>query len=573
MKLNIFKSHGDSNTAEERPVPLEQVEAEDQQHENRFWLGLTAKEFRLMMLAGVGFFLDSYDLFIINLVTPIFEYLYWGGIEKGPNGKGHYPSGIRGLVNAASNIGNIFGQLMFGFMGDFFGRKFVYGKEMIIVIIATILLIAMPKSIHSPLSKMMWVFCWRWLLGVGIGGDYPMSAAITSERSKLNRRGTLISLIFAFQGFGTLAGAIVTIILLGCFEHPLNREGHYRKLEGVWRLQFGLALVPAIGVLIPRLMMEETQKFKNSQQLNSGDNRDPKTSLNFEDDELVKNPSVTKGHPEIHESSENYLSRSNTVENEPENIEKQFESVSAPANRSGFIQYFRQWHHFKHLLGTSVCWFLLDIAFYGVNLNQSVILKNIGFSSGTNEYRTLMKNAIGNLIIAVAGYVPGYWFNVFLVEILGRKWIQLQGFVITGLMFAILAGRWNEISTGGRFACFVIAQLFSNFGPNSTTFIYPAEVFPARVRGTAHGISAALGKCGAILASLLFNFLTSIIGYGNVMWIFCGCMWGGILFTLLLPETKGRDADEIDRVELFYGGDGKVECNSKWKSWYVNGIF
>ncbi|KAL2312110.1 putative inorganic phosphate transporter C8E4.01c [Schizosaccharomyces pombe] len=565
--LNIGSKSDEYN---DDAVPLDQVEEGAQ--ERRYYLGLTKREFKLMMLAGVGFFLDSYDLFIINLVTPIFEYLYWGGIEKGPTGKGHYPSGIRGLVNASANIGNIFGQLLFGFMGDFFGRKFVYGKEMVIVIIATVLVIAMPKSIHSPLSKMMWVFCWRWLLGVGIGGDYPMSAAITSERSKIKRRGTLISLIFAFQGFGTLAGAIVTIILLGCFEHPLNREGHYHKLEGVWRLQFGLALVPAIGVLIPRLIMKESKSYENSKALNSAEGKDPKAFFNTDDEDNMKKSS-SHGDSEVVEASDRYANQADAADAEVDNIEKQFAAVTTPENSSGFITYFRQWRHFKHLMGTSVCWFLLDIAFYGVNLNQSVILKNIGFSTGTNEYRTLMKNAIGNLIIAVAGYVPGYWFNVFLVEILGRKWIQLQGFVITGLMFAILAGRWNDISTGGRFACFVIAQLFSNFGPNSTTFIYPAEVFPARVRGTAHGVSAALGKCGAILASLLFNFLTGVIGYGNVMWIFCGCMWGGILFTLLLPETKGRDADEIDRLELFYGKDGKVQCDSKWKSWYFNGIF
>lgn len=62
------------------------------------------------------------------------------------------------------------------------------------------------------------------------------------------------------------------------------------------------------------------------------------------------------------------------------------------------------------------CWFLLDVAFYRVNLNQSVILTEFGVSQGANEYDVLKRNAIGNLMIAIAGYVPGYLFTIFFVE-------------------------------------------------------------------------------------------------------------------------------------------------------------
>jgi PHS family inorganic phosphate transporter-like MFS transporter len=95
-------------------------------------------------------------------------------------------------------------------------------------------------------------------------------------------------------------------------------------------------------------------------------------------------------------------------------------------------------------------------------------------------------------------------------------------------------------------------KFFFNFGPNATTFIIPAEVFPSRVRASAHGLSAATGKMGAILAALLFNFLSSnVIGLANVLWIFFACnILGAIVTVLLLPETKGRDADLIDWEEI-----------------------
>lgn len=96
-----------------------------------------------------------------------------------------------------------------------------------------------------------------------------------------------------------------------------------------------------------------------------------------------------------------------------------------------FLVYFREWRHLKTLIGTASTWFLLDVAFYGTNLNQSVILSEIGYSSGKDEFDMLRRNAIGNIILAVAGYVPGYFVTIYFIEKLGRRWIQIQGFLIT----------------------------------------------------------------------------------------------------------------------------------------------
>lgn len=139
------------------------------------------------------------------------------------------------------------------------------------------------------------------------------------------------------------------------------------------------------------------------------------------------------------------------------------EAHVAPPSRSDKIQqfftYFGQWRHLKVLLGTASTWFLVDVAFYGLNLNQSVLLADIGFSKGKTEYDTLLKNAYGNLIIAAAGYVPGYFLTIFFIEILGRRWIQIQGFLVCALMFGIIAGDYNGLGTAPKFVCFTIAQV------------------------------------------------------------------------------------------------------------------
>jgi len=233
-------------------------------------------------------------------------------------------------------------------------------------------------------------------------------------------------------------------------------------------------------------------------------------------------------------------------------------SAVANAKFNTFFVYFSEWRHFKTLFGTATTWFLVDIAFYGINLNQSYILTAIGFTTGKNYYQKLMKNALGNFIIAVAGYVPGYFFTIGFIEIIGRKPIQIGGFLITALLFGVLAGHFNHMPTAGKFVCFALAQFFYNFGPNATTFIVPAEVFPSRVRGLAHGLSAAIGKCGAILAAILFNYLASYkIGLPNTLWIFFGCnIIGAAITWWAIPETKGRDADVVDYEEWLEANPG-----------------
>jgi PHS family inorganic phosphate transporter-like MFS transporter len=165
-------------------------------------------DFKLYLICGVGFMLDSYDLFIVNLASPIWAYLFFGTGQLATTTKTSAPTIpflVRGSVNAAANIGNVIGQIMFGFLGDAFGRKFVYGKELIIAIVGIVMIISLPingvKGLTKGVEKMWWLFGFRLLLGIGIGGDYPMSAAIVAERSTLGNRGRMLGWIFSNQGW------------------------------------------------------------------------------------------------------------------------------------------------------------------------------------------------------------------------------------------------------------------------------------------------------------------------------------------------------------------------------------
>ncbi|KAF9474916.1 phosphate transporter [Pholiota conissans] len=523
---------------------------------------LTMAEVKLLGIAGVGFFLDAYDLFIINPVATMLQYRLYGGQ--------HLPANLEGFMKAGANIGSVIGQFGFGYAADALGRKAVYGKELMLIILATILTLTTPTGSLSPNSCLIYLGVFRILLGVGVGGDYPMSASITSDRANLRKRGTMLAYIFSNQGWGSFAGSLVTIIVLLCYKSTME-AGHTSKVDGVWRIIIGVSLIPAFATLYQRLTLPESTRYIKDQQRKTADHEadaseDEITKLKAaQRAEEMRTTTPTPGTPTTTESESKTRAGSETGdEKEKRGSEKIEEDVdvdvsTAPvdliiknkAHFKEFLVYFSEWRHFKLLLGTCVCWFLLDIAFYGINLNQNVVLQQIGYDgSSGSPWNRLFKISTGGIIITALGFVPGYYASVLTIEILGRKWIQIQGFLLAGLFLAILAGCFHTLSKVAFIVCFAFLQFFFNFGANTTTYCYPAEVFPTRFRGFAHGISAAMGKCGAIISALAFNTLSKKIGTPACLWIFFGCCMFGALFTLLLPEVKGYDPDEILAEEI-----------------------
>ena len=90
---------------------------------------------------------------------------------------------------------------------------------------------------------------------------------------------------------------------------------------------------------------------------------------------------------------------------------------------------------------------------------------------------------------------------------------------------------------------YALILFFANFGPNSTTFILPTEIFPTRLRSTCNGISAAGGKCGAIIGVLWFQYSHTSIR--SSLLLLAGCNLVGVMFTLALPESKGMSLEDI----------------------------
>lgn len=219
-----------------------------ERNEKKSRFSVSWAEAKLLTIAGVGFLMDAWDLFVINITYSVILLAYYTDPKNPKNAPKNIDWGLQGgVLKASANIGNIVGQLFFGFCGDMFGRSAVYGKELIIVIFAVILQISAPDSIGGH-GITIWLAVFRFIMGIGIGGDYPMSATIVSDRSSLKNRGFLLSWIFSNQGWGNLVGALFAVIVIAGYRHYVD-AGDFHKLSGAWRILQGLTLIPSLLTL------------------------------------------------------------------------------------------------------------------------------------------------------------------------------------------------------------------------------------------------------------------------------------------------------------------------------------
>jgi MFS transporter, PHS family, inorganic phosphate transporter len=223
------------------------------------------------------------------------------------------------------------------------------------------------------------------------------------------------------------------------------------------------------------------------------------------------------------------------------------------ASWKDFLRFYGKLCNGKILFGTAMSWSLLDVAYCGLGLNSSTVLTAIGYGNGSNVYHQLYNLAAGNCILVCASAIPGYLLAVATVDTVGRKSLQLIGFICLTILFLVWGFAYYRINSHGMLAIYVLIQLFFNWGPNTTTFIVPGECFPTRYRSTSHGISAGAGKIGSIIAQGAIAPLrtrgattTSPSPWLNhVMQIFSGFMFCGIFTTLLIPETKRRTLEDL----------------------------
>ena len=425
---------------------------------------LNRKHIRIMLISGMSFFTDAYDLFVIGVVLLMVRGLFdLSALQLG-------------MLASIALFGAAIGPIIFGYIGDKIGRKYTYWITIIILIVG---------AIGSAFSTgFLMLFAWRFILGVGIGGDYPLSATIVAEYANKNDRGKLVASTFAMQGFGIIAGALIAVVLL--YAHV--------PIQLAWRLLLGFGAVPTLTILYARTKLGETPWY-SLYTANKSSKKDPKErSYSIKPRELLA----------------------------------------------------KNW---KYMVGTSVAWFLLDVSYYGTSIFTPYFTTFLGYTG-------IFGPTLASALLLVIAAVPGYWVAVALIDKEGRKPIQSIAFLAMGISFIVLPLAGSYLLSIIPLAFFIIYGLtffFSNYGPNTTTYVYPAELYPTQYRARGHGIASMSGKLGAALSTLAFPVILTQLGkYALLGGLGILALAGFVVTMVLLPETKRKSLSETSREnEIF----------------------
>jgi hypothetical protein len=375
------------------------------------------------------------------------------------------------------------------------GRRWGLIQDALIMFIGLLMLTA-----AWGVTENGWVICYVWSLffyGIGVGGEYPMTATsgmenavgsgkVSTKEDRLHR-GRKVTSAFLMQGWGQFANQVILILLLLIFHHGSGNPP-YSKVAAQWTYRVSFA-IPAVGTLW--LVYFRYYKMKSaSKQLMISKKKAKVTGYDTQSLKLT-------------------------------------------------LTYFG-----PRLLATAGAWFANDVFFYGNKLFQNQFIAVL-----TPNNTSVMQGWLYNLINVGVSLV-GYYLASFLIDnkLYGRKWMMIVGFMADFILFVVPAFAYDFFTSPAHIhafqAMYFLSSFFNQFGPNSVTFLVAAEVFPTPIRATAHGFSAAVGKLGALLAAVLYNYIDTQQKFYVVPWF---GLAGALLTWLFLPDTTGLDLKEQER--------------------------
>jgi len=414
-----------------------------------------------VLLAALSNLAVSFNVVNISLVLKIMGNIY------------HESEIAQDGTSSALIAGMILGQLVLGFLGDLLGRQ-----RCLFLTLSLAICGAIGSVLAFAPGVFIYLTVWRFVLGVGAGGVYPL-AAIYAKESAVSKEteSTGVVFVFSMQGLGYILAPITTLIVL---QTVANEDAQWRIILGVGAFLLSCVLW---------LLLWTPVNARNSKRASR--------------------------------------------------------SGSAGSSLCHIFSLLKEREYFFMLVGTAGCWFVFDVTFYGNNLFQTQVLED---AFGQNE--DISMRAIESTIV-YAMALPGYYVSVGLMQLLGPKIIQLQGFLMMAVLYIFIGSAWDMLDQKAALLLILygLTFFFSNFGPNSTTFILPSLTFPSEVCSTLNGISAAMGKLGALVGSSCFEPASKAIGPAKVM-IMCGAISIlGLLLTVFFVNEPGSPTSICDDEE------------------------
>ncbi len=389
-----------------------------------------------------------------------------------------------GFLGSASLAGMALGAALAGILADRIGRKAVFQVSMIVWGAAAILC-AMSWSYDSLLIA-------RFILGFGMGAEFPIAQSMVSELIPAPQRGKYIAFLEGFWPLGFILAGLVALVLV-----PV----------GGWRVVFLATGLPAIYVLIIRRRVPESPRWYESR----GYLTEAEATMEYIEGRVEK----AYGKPL------------------PEPIQN---GIADEVAKGGFSlwELFTEKYRVRTIMIWTL-WFFALLGYYGITTWMGKLLVDKGF--------TITKSIEWVLLMTLWG-VPGFFSAAYLVEKLGRR-PAVAGYVLLSAVAAYFygkAGTQNELIVAGAFMQFFF------FGMWSVIYAYTPELFPTRARATACGTASTLGRFGALLGPAIVPAIISAYSVEAVFTLGALAFVIAAVNVLILgPETKGRVLEEISQ--------------------------
>ncbi|MGC8559972.1 MAG: MFS transporter [Phycisphaerae bacterium] len=399
---------------------------------------------RLVLAAGLGVFLDGYDLVIIG-IAMIFIRRQW-----------HISHVESSMLGSAALAGALIGALSAGRIADRFGRKAIYLIDLI-AFFASALMCALAWNIGVLIA-------FRLLLGIGVGADYPLSATYLAEFSPKKSRGAAITLMFGLWSIGAITAGFTGLALwqIG----PSN-----------WRWMLGLGALPAILVIWLRRDLPESPRWYlrrgNVAAAAAVVKRLRPTISQAQLDQILahEHGRLITPAPSWRILFSRHLIRATLLASFPwfiMDLVGYYLTIYQPTilKHLGFVGVW------DRILGSTVLSFSFLIGFVPL---------------------VLLVDRIGRIVPQIIGFIGSGVCLVIIGAIAGSA--------------ASNGGKFTPAMVAVAFGCMLFSTACNSFGPGNTTYMIPAEVYPTSVRATGHGFATAFSRFGAVISTFFLPLL------------------------------------------------------------------
>ncbi|MDE2091023.1 MAG: MFS transporter [Gammaproteobacteria bacterium] len=419
--------------------------------------------------AGLGIFLDGYDISIIAIALILLKpQWHLGPLQTG-------------LLGGAALAGAFAGSLMGGPLADRFGRKAIYLLDM-----ATFLLAALASGFAWDITSLVAL---RFVLGVGVGADYPLSATYLIEFLPRARRGRITVWVFALWMGGAAVSSAVGLALLPLGEHA-------------WRFMLASGAIPALGILWLRKKLPESPRWY----LRRGRIKEAVAVLA----QLVPSLGDKERHALI-------------------NAEQQHQQTPL----AGWLELFSRFY-IRRTLFITLPWFLFDIMGYSFGIYAPLLLLGLGLHGN-------VQSVIGNTLLDVVAII-GTALLAVSIERVGRLRAQIWGFVgsVIGLLLVWVFALHGPPPLVVLVIGLLLWQVAISYGPANTCWIFPVELYPTELRASAHGLATAVSRVGALVAVFLLPLAQERLGEAWLMLVFAATGIAGALLSIWLGEETAQ---------------------------------